>query len=450
MSDLEGWLIVLGLIGAYAAAVAVLYRAGRIGPDRSLSLFYVALMLKTRRGQAFLDRVGRFRRFWSVVGDVGIALASIAMVTIVALLALEAILITRVPASEAPSPQTALGIPGINPIIPVGYGLIALVVGVVLHELFHGVIARSQRIGVKSIGILWLVIPIGAFVEQDDEGMQKAPRRARDRVVAAGVLANFALATVFFLGSSALVQSSVAPNADGVGVAQVLGGYAAQNASIHPGDILVTVNGSATPNNTALFDALQRTHPGQSVPIVYYSADAGTMQSTTASMSSLAAFTGNRSDAGRGFLGVVVTPFPPREVQGIIATPWATPAGPLAGFAAWVALPIWGLEPVAGTTAGFFHAVGPLAGLGLPNLWIAVNLLYWLAWMNLLLGLSNALPIYPFDGGLLFRDFMGSIVDRIKRGWDVARREQAAFRASAVATLLVFLLIAWLFIGPRF
>ncbi|MCI4318378.1 MAG: hypothetical protein L3J96_07550, partial [Thermoplasmata archaeon] len=33
-----------------------------------------ALMLKTKRGRGFLDRVGRFRRLWSVVGDVGIIL----------------------------------------------------------------------------------------------------------------------------------------------------------------------------------------------------------------------------------------------------------------------------------------------------------------------------------------------------------------------------------------
>ena len=101
-------------------------------------------------------------------------------------------------AIKAPAPQTALGIPGINPIIPLGYGLLALIVGIVLHELLHGVVARSQNIGVKSLGILWLVVPVGAFVEQDDEQMMKAPRRHRDRVAAAGVLANFALTTLFF------------------------------------------------------------------------------------------------------------------------------------------------------------------------------------------------------------------------------------------------------------
>jgi len=132
------------------------------------------------------------------VGDLGVALAAVAMATIVLLLVLGAIVSTRLSPAQAPSPSEALGLPGINPIIPLGYGILALVVGIVLHELMHGILARSQKIGVKSLGILWFVVPIGAFVEQDDAEMLAAPRRQRDRVAAAGVLANFALAVVFF------------------------------------------------------------------------------------------------------------------------------------------------------------------------------------------------------------------------------------------------------------
>jgi len=138
-----------------------LYRRGLIGPDKSFTLFAgFILMIKTQRGKGFLDRVGRFTRFWSWVGDAGVVLAAAAMVTIVAVLALDASVALREPASAAPTAQEALGIPGINPFIPIGYGLVALIIGVVLHEMMHGVIARSQKIGVKSIGILWLVIPV--------------------------------------------------------------------------------------------------------------------------------------------------------------------------------------------------------------------------------------------------------------------------------------------------
>jgi membrane-associated protease RseP (regulator of RpoE activity) len=447
--EINGWWILAGLLVAYGLAVYALYRTGRIGPDRTFSLFGPALMIKTKRGQGFLDRVGRFERLWSVVGDIAIVLATLSMVTIMALLLLEAALVSKVPASEAPSPQTAIGLPGINPIIPVGYGIIALVVGVVLHELFHGVMARSQKIGVKTIGILWLVAPIGAFVEQDEEGMTKAPRRARDRVVAAGVLANFFLAVVFFTASSAILTTGLAPNATGVGVGAVLAGYPAENASIHAGDILVVLNGTSTSNNVQLLDALQRTHPGQNVSLSYFSADQGTMVTTEITLASLGSYTHNTSDDQRGFLGVDVTPVTPTQLSGILATPWNAAGGPIVGFAEWIILPLLQLQPVAGTTVTFYHATGALSALGTSDLWIAVNLMYWLAWMNLLLGLSNSLPLIPFDGGLLFRDLAASVTTRLRRGWDTARVDRTATLAAYASSVTVVLLLVWLLFGPR-
>lgn len=450
MFELNGWVVFGLVLVAYAVALVLLYRAGRIGPERSLSLFMgVALMLKTQRGKATLERVGRFRRFWSVVGDVGILLAAVAMVVIVGLLAIEAILVTQVPASVAPSPQTALGLPGINPIIPIGYGILALVVGVVLHELFHGVIARSQGVGVKSIGVLWLVVPVGAFVEQDDADMGKVSRRRKSRIVAAGVLANFVLCVVFFSASAVVLDNGVAPNAHGVGIDQVLSGYPAGNASLAPGDILVALNGSGTPNNDQLFDALDATHPGERVNLTYYDHRSGSLVSTAVTLAPAEEYTGLASDAHRGFLGISITPLDPTELTGILAAPWNAPGGALPGFAAWIILPILELQPVQGTTTQYYHATGPFQGLGVANVWVGVNVLYWLAWMNLLLGLSNALPLVPFDGGLLFQQFAGSVLAKVRSGWDAARNERVSQQASYVASFLLVFLIVWLFVGPR-
>ncbi|HKV90200.1 MAG TPA: site-2 protease family protein, partial [Thermoplasmata archaeon] len=241
-----GWAIALAVVLAYVVVVLLLYWRGYIGPNRVLSWYGPLLMVKTQRGRAFLDRVARHRRLWTVVGDIGIVLAAVSMVTIVAVLVLDATVALRTPASAAPTPQEALGLPGINPFIPIGYGLIALIVGVVLHELMHGVIARSQNIGVKSIGMLWLVVPIGAFVEQDDAEMNAAPRRKRARVASAGVLANLVLAAIFFLLLAAVVSSSVHPTANGVGLNAVVAGTPASSIGLHPGDVIVSVNGTAT------------------------------------------------------------------------------------------------------------------------------------------------------------------------------------------------------------
>jgi membrane-associated protease RseP (regulator of RpoE activity) len=444
-----GWAILLALIVGYAGAVVVLARRGRIGPNRAISLYGPALMIKTQRGKGFLDRVGRFTRFWSWVGDAGIVLAAAAMVTIVAVLALDATVALREPASAAPTPQEALGIPGINPFIPIGYGLVALILGVVLHEIMHGVLARSQKIGVKSIGILWLVIPVGAFVEQDDVEMNAAPRRKRARVAAAGVFANLVLAVIFFALLAAVVSTSVQPTADGVGLVQVVAGTPAAGIGLHPGDVILSINGTATTTTNDLFNALATTSANQTVAIQYYDPNVGHTISSSVKLEALSDYTHVASDRTKGFLGVSPSFLTPSQLKTILANPAAGPGGPLIGATYWVVLPIAGLEPVSGTTTSFLKVTGPLAGLGQGGFWVLANILYWLSWMNLLLGMSNALPLFPLDGGLIFRDFVASGASRLRKGWDSAKLDAFAGRAAIASSIAVVLLLLWQFVAPH-
>lgn len=449
LSTTEGWGIVVLVIAAYFVAVVVLYRRGWVGPDKTISLFGPALMIKTKRGRAFLDRVGRFRRFWTVVGDLGIVLAAASMALIVALLLLDAALAFRLTPAQAPTPQEALGLPGINPIIPIGYGIVALVVGIVLHELMHGVIARSQKIGVKSLGILWFVVPVGAFVEQDDQQMMQATRRSRDRVAAAGVLANLALALVFFVALSAVVATSVQANHTGVGIGGVIANTPAQNASLQAGDIITAINGTNIVTNNDLLNYLNGSTPGEHIALTYYSASLHRLVLVNITLTSLESYTGNAGDAKKGFLGIVLTFLTPAQMQQNLVAPWRSPSGPLIGVTQWLVLPLATLEPVQGSTTSFFHLTGPFAGTDPGTFWIGANILYWLAWMDLLLGISNALPLIPLDGGLLFRDFAASIAARFKRHWTSEQLDQFGGRAAVASSLIVLILLLWQFIVPR-
>ena len=443
MNPYLGYEIALLVVVLYAAVVYVLYRSGRLGPDKALTLFGPALMIKTQRGRSALDRWARFKRFWTAMSDLGIALSVLAMGVIVALLVFGAVVSTRLTPSQAPSVTEAVGLPGINPFIPIGYGIIALVVGIVLHELSHGVVARSQNIGVKSLGILWCVLPVGAFVEQDDAQMMAASRRKRDRVAAAGVLANFGLAVLFFFALSGLVASSVQPNANGVAVAEVQSGSPAANLTLAPGNIITSINGTATTTATLFESALANSKPGENVSISYYSARVGRTVTTSVTLAT------NPNNRSRGFLGVAVSVLTPVELKQTLIWPPGSTQGPVVGAIYWVILPLGGLEPIQGPTADYFHITGPLGGANSGAFWIAANILYWLAWMNLLLGLSNALPLVPLDGGLLFRDFAASVAARVRRGWSEATLEQFAGRAVTVSSLLVLLLLVWQFVVPR-
>ncbi len=440
---LNGWVIAGFVVLAYAVVVYVLWRGGFIGRDRTLSLFGPALMIKTKKGREIIDRVGQHKRFWSVAGDLAIVLAAVAMVAMIVLLLIDAVVSFRISASQAPSVQEALGIPGINPIIPIGYGIVALVVGVVLHELFHGFVARSQKIGVKSLGILWCVVPVGAFVEQDDQDMEKADRRRRDRVAAAGVLANFMLTVVFFVALSAIVASSIAPNANGVGVVGVVSGYPAQNATIASGDIITSVNGTPTPDYPSLVNALDEAHPGETVSVAFYSASGGSLVTQPVNLTSAP------GDPTKAFLGVSLSYLTPSQLQATLVNPFGSTSSPLTGAVNWLVLPIAGLEPISGAPQQFFHFTGPLGATDPGWNWIGLNLLYWFAWMNFLLGASNALPLIPLDGGLLVRDFVASITARLKKGWDAARVDRFAGSAAIASSMLVVVLILWQFVVPR-
>ncbi len=133
----------------------------------------------------------------------------------------------------------------------------------------------------------------------------------------------------------------------------------------------------------------------------------------------------------------------------VLANPTAAPGGPLLGATYWVVLPIAGLEPIAGTTSSFYTIHGPLAGLGSGGFWVLANILYWLSWMNLLLGMSNALPLVPLDGGLIFRDFVASAASRLQKGWDATKLDAFAGRAAMASSLAVVLLLLWQFVAPH-
>jgi membrane-associated protease RseP (regulator of RpoE activity) len=454
------WLAVALLL--YGLIVYGLWRTGRVGRDRPLSLLGPLLMVKTLRGRQLIERVARFRRGWNLFGDVGIVLAFAGMVSMFALLVYGAVRASSIPASQAPSPASALSIPGLNPLLPLGYGLLALVVGVVLHELSHGVLARANGIRVKSLGVLFLVIPLGAFVEQDEEDMNGATRRRRDRVAAAGVMSNFVLAVIFFLALSAVVTTSVHPKASGVGIAAVFPGSGAANATIAAGDILVSFNGSATPNSSALVAGLAHAHPGQTVTVGWYSQASQRLISAPVTLGAATAYLsyerGNRSAEEQAFLGISEYPLPPQVLSGVLGNPFTSnlegislrggfPSG-LTGSLLFLALPGTQMLPLDGTVGQFYAVSGPMAVLGAPATFVVVNALYWLVWINFLLGIFNALPAVPLDGSFLFRDIVGGTLRRARPKMPQGQVDALVGGLSVLISFTVLLLIVWEFLGP--
>jgi len=216
--------------------------------------------IHTRRGRALLDWLARPRRFWRAWGNLGLGVAVVVMVGSFLMVAFSvAATLERPEPTALTQPQNALVIPGVNEFLPLAaapYIVAGLVIGLVVHEGGHGLMCRVGDIDIESMGLVFLtVVPMGAFVEPDEESQRAADRGPTTRMFAAGVTNNFAVALLGFLllfgpvaGSLAVVQ--------GAHVSGTLSGGPAATAGIQPGDVITAVDGSPVGSDDALGPAL--------------------------------------------------------------------------------------------------------------------------------------------------------------------------------------------------
>ncbi|HKZ48619.1 MAG TPA: site-2 protease family protein, partial [Thermoplasmata archaeon] len=398
MADLlQNFLLLIGVLVAWTVGLLLLSRTAWWKRQGILALSGPILLLKTVRGREVLDRVAQRRRFWRVYGDLSIFFVFAAMVGITALLVWEATLVAGIPASRAPSPDLLLGLPGINPVIPLGYGIFALAVAIVLHELAHGVLSRVSNVRVQSLGLLLVVVPIGAFVEPDEKEMKAMPRRERLRLYAAGPATNLALASVFLVTFSFIMMPAVQPYHVGAGVTAVRPGGPADGLGIAPGWVITSLNGTAVTGSLALLDALNATLPNATVSMT--ACHRTECRNLAATLSYLARAP-DRGGGFRGSLNITAT-----DVRTDVFQPLGAPGGdPARGLLAYISLPFLGLMPMSAPLSDFFVVTGPWAALPDWLFWTLASGAYYMFWLNLMLGATNALPAVPLDGGYIFRD----------------------------------------------
>ncbi|MEE9474489.1 MAG: site-2 protease family protein, partial [Candidatus Hydrothermarchaeaceae archaeon] len=164
-------LLFLGIVAISWLFILQLERMGKLRAERHAIL----LLFKTERGKGFISKVARYKRFWKVFGSIGIAVGIMGMILVVFSLvyALYSTYILKLPMEGAKAV-----IPGVT--IPFWYGIIGLITVLVVHEFAHGIIAMSEDVPVKNLGAAFLtIIPIGAFVEPDEEKLKAKKRISR-------------------------------------------------------------------------------------------------------------------------------------------------------------------------------------------------------------------------------------------------------------------------------
>lgn len=431
---MNGWLVFLGLLAAYIGLVYVLRMRQARGPlPWNFELQGPFILWRTQWGKKAIRRVAKPARFWNVIADGGIILTWLLGIAIFALLLYQVTLYFTDPeivAESAQPPAFLVGIPGINPLIPIGYGMVALVLALVIHEGSHGVMAYASRMRVKSLGLLFFIIPVGAFVEPDEEDLEKSTTREKNRVFAAGPTSNIVLAVAAGLVLSGFMGAMhVANDGEGVIIANVEAGSSAAIAGLRQGDLMTRFNGEAITDRLAYTEAVNKTVPGQRVTVEYLRE--GVAASTNAVLGDkqayLEAFYAEpRTDAQRkeiadaankGFLGVGGLDVRTLEVlRGTLQSPFSS----LPAFLLYISYPFimffQKIDVLADPYTSLFTIEGPLAALPPGLFYASATLLYWIVWINIMLGTFNALPAGPLDGGQMFR---ATLRDRLMRRYRV-------------------------------
>ena len=83
------------------------------------------------------------------------------------------------PTATPPSASELVAIPGLNPMIPLGWGAMAFIVALVIHEFGHGLLARAHGMRIRAFGLLQLgPLPLGAFAEPQYQELHKAREKS--------------------------------------------------------------------------------------------------------------------------------------------------------------------------------------------------------------------------------------------------------------------------------
>ncbi|MHC1754076.1 MAG: site-2 protease family protein [Methanosarcina sp.] len=325
---MSGTSIALGIFLMYWFLISFLDRKG-ILEKYNISTFgpLPILMIRTTKGLKLLDILARPKRYWKVFANIGILMMFAGMIAMFLVIAISDLaLYTSFLNNNVPepgkynAPRNILLIPGVNEFIPFTWGVIALVVTLVVHEFSHAILCRVEGIRVKSMGILFAVVPIGGFAEPDDEQLfgkkeevkkelpltasideieeweqrereekklkenqngkaailtpeetKAAPevtatRTQRARILAAGVMANFCVAFIALLLFFGPVLGAIAPLSDAM-IVGINESSPAQLAGLQEDMVITQVDGTNVSTGMDLLTYLETVEPGDSVRI---------------------------------------------------------------------------------------------------------------------------------------------------------------------------------------
>ena len=364
--------------------------------NSNFDLRFPLVIIKTSRGQRLLEKLSKFR-FISVLSWISLFLMPIFSLLAISILILTASLYLSFPEvreiARETGPQGALLIPGINPYLPIIYGWIAIFIGIVIHELSHGVIARAVDIPVRSSGVmLFLFLPIGAFVEVDDTKLDSTSFKKSGRIIAAGSGSNIVVGLISLLLLVGVVNT-MEPIADGIPVSQIVVDSPANIAGLLPGDIVTHFNNIPVTDLDSFSQNLDSLSPGDSIVL--------TIQRQFVTSDHEIVLSSRPDNPEEAFIGIMrpsvdLDESLSRYQNGLSLSP------NILVYFSFPSSDSYAI-PFSSSMQNFYTS-------SLGNQYtVLTNLLFWIWFINFNLGIFNALPLGPLDGGQAFKRGLKSI-----------------------------------------
>ena len=474
------WSFILLLILSWYILLRIWENNGTLDRWNASRVFGVILMVRSKRGLKLLDKTVKPRGFWRFYGEVSlwVCIFSMLMVGLLMIIAFITALVTP-PQTPPPSASELVAIPGLNPVIPLGWGALAFIVALVIHEFGHGLQARAHGMRIRAFGLLQLgPLPLGAFAEPQYEELTNAPSKERMRMFAAGPATNIFAAVVCLMFLGGLAGQFVASD-DGVHVRGIVQEEGAYNAGLEPWDTIQSIDGQAVTNVDDFYDimAVYSANDTIAISVMHQNGQVETLNATLSDKYdyyvdlgwSKSNLEGLGIEKGDPFLGVeglsggtagidrLAGPLSPRWNGNILQKSVMVPFHTLSMMIVPFELQGVAMHPFEESLLEADD--NPFAQtLGTNGLLFLVNLFFWLLWVNILLGFTNLIPMVPFDGGHMFKDMLRGILNGVKRlgrklkFWDINPMwiEHISSKASNISSLALLGMIVFILIIPYF
>ncbi len=171
----------------------------------------IAFLYRAQWGVKLIDYVGKkYKRTLNALKYVIIPLSYLLMISIIFLIGRAVYSYVRYPwlTKLVKAPPLAPVIPyfpkifGMESFFPpfyFTYFIVAIAIVAIVHEFSHGIFMRHNNVRIKSTGLAFFGPFMGAFVEQNDEDLDKQKKSDQMAILGAGVFANFVFAIIFLL-----------------------------------------------------------------------------------------------------------------------------------------------------------------------------------------------------------------------------------------------------------